>query len=40
MNAISHAKDELMSPDQMELEAGGDYNARELPMYTGSIRRH
>lgn len=30
MNAISHAKDELMSPDQMELEAGGDYNGKRI----------
>ena len=29
MNAISHAKDEL-SPDQMELEAGGDYNGKRI----------
>ncbi len=30
MNAISHAKDELMSPDQMELEADGDYNGKRI----------
>lgn len=30
MNAISHAKDELMTPDEMLLEAGGDYNAKRI----------
>lgn len=40
MNAISHAKDELMSPDQMELEAGGDYNGKRIANVYRSIRRH
>ena len=30
MNSISHAKDELMTPDEMALEAGGDYNAKRI----------
>lgn len=30
MNAISHAKDELMTPDEMILDAGGDYNAKRI----------
>ena len=28
MSAISKAKDELITPDQMEMNAGGDYNAK------------
>jgi len=30
MSAISKAKDELITPDQMELNAGGDYNAKRI----------
>ena len=30
MNAISHAKDELMTPEEMVLDAGGDYNAKRI----------
>ena len=30
MSAISKAKDELITPDQMEMNAGGDYNAKKI----------
>ena len=30
MSAISRAKDELVTPDEMEMNAGGDYNARRI----------
>lgn len=30
MGAISSAKDELITPDQMEMNAGGDYNKRKI----------
>ena len=35
---ISHAKDELITPDEMELNAGSDFNKKKLPLYIGSIR--
>ena len=30
MSAISSAKDEMISPDEMEVNAGGDYNAKRI----------
>lgn len=30
MSAISSAKDEMISPDEMEANAGGDYNAKRI----------
>lgn len=30
MNAISSAKDEMITPDEMEMNAGGDYNAKRI----------
>ncbi|MGN0329563.1 MAG: ATP-dependent helicase [Lachnospira sp.] len=30
MNAISRAKDSLTTPDEMEMQAGGDYNAKRI----------
>lgn len=30
MSAISNAKDEMITPDEMETNAGGDYNARRI----------
>ena len=35
---ISHAKDELITPDEMELNAGGDFVKRRLLRYIGNIR--
>ena len=41
MNSISHAKDELMTPDEMALEAGGDYNAKRIAnVFMQNIKRH
>lgn len=39
MSAISRAKDELVTPDEMEINAGNDYNAKELPVFTVNIRK-
>lgn len=36
---ISHAKDELITPDEMEMNAAGDYNKKKWQEFTGSIRR-
>ena len=30
MSAISRAKDELVTPDEMEINAGNDYNAKRI----------
>ena len=41
MSAISSAKDEMISPDEMEVNAGGDLQCQKnCRVYTESIRRH
>lgn len=41
MSAISSAKDEMISPDEMEVNAGGDYNAKRIAgVYREYPRRH
>lgn len=41
---ISHAKDELISPDEMEMNAGGDYNRKKVAEvyreYQASLRKN
>ncbi len=44
MSRISHAKDELMTPDEMEKEAGGDFNAKKIAAvyreYQAALRKN
>jgi DNA helicase-2/ATP-dependent DNA helicase PcrA len=44
LSQISRAKDELVTPDEMEMNAGGDYNARKIAgiyrEYQASLRRN
>lgn len=41
---ISHAKDELITPDEMEMNAGGDYNAKKVAAvyreYQATLRKN
>ena len=35
---ISHAKDELLTPDDMEMKAAGDYNMKKWLLFTVNTR--
>lgn len=44
LSQISHAKDELITPDEMEMQAGGDFNRKKVAAvyreYQSSLRRN